>query len=114
MSPAASPLRPWVLARLSVALSFVGSEQRRLSLADEAVVLARHSGDRAALAAALARRCDAVPGGTMSPSAWGQPARSYLSPAKQPTGPWNGCSDSSRKRRPAASTILGWGTCRPL
>ena len=62
VSPPASPLRPWVLARLSVALSFVGSEQRRLSLADEAVVLARHSGDRAARAAALASRCDAVSG----------------------------------------------------
>jgi tetratricopeptide (TPR) repeat protein len=62
VSPATSPLRPWVLARLSVALSFVGSEQRRLSLADEAVVLARNSGDRAALAAALASRCDAVAG----------------------------------------------------
>ncbi|HEV3364681.1 MAG TPA: hypothetical protein VG795_11205, partial [Acidimicrobiia bacterium] len=62
VSAATSPLRPWVLARLSVALSFVGSEQRRLSLADEAVVLARNSGDRAALAAALASRCDAVAG----------------------------------------------------
>ena len=62
VTPAASPLRPWVLARLSVALSFVGSEQRRLSLADEAVVLARRSGDGAALAAALASRCDAVAG----------------------------------------------------
>lgn len=62
VSPAASPLRPWVLARLSVALSFVGSEQRRLSLADEAVVLARQRGDRAALAAALASRCDALAG----------------------------------------------------
>ena len=62
VSPPASPLRPWVLARLSVALSFVGSEQRRLSLADEAVLLARHRGDRAALAAALASRCDAVAG----------------------------------------------------
>jgi hypothetical protein len=62
VSPPASPLRPWVLARLSVALSFVGSEQRRLSLVDEAVVLARHSGDRAALAAALASRCDAIAG----------------------------------------------------
>jgi len=60
--PAESPWRPWVLARLSVALSFVGSEQRRLELADEAVALARRTGDRAALAAALASRCDAVAG----------------------------------------------------
>ncbi|MDQ4097714.1 MAG: AAA family ATPase [Actinomycetota bacterium] len=60
--PAGSSLRPWVLARLSVALSFVGSEDRRLELADEAVVLARAGGDPAALAAALASRCDAVAG----------------------------------------------------
>jgi hypothetical protein len=60
--PAGSLLRPWVLARLSVALSFVGSEDRRLELADEAVVLARAGGDPAALAAALASRCDAVAG----------------------------------------------------
>ncbi len=59
---AGSSLRPWVLARLSVALSFVGSEDRRLALADEAVALARAGGDPAALAAALASRCDAVAG----------------------------------------------------
>jgi tetratricopeptide (TPR) repeat protein len=62
VTPAESRLRPWVLARLAVALSFVGSEERRLSLADEAVVLARKLGDGAALAAALASRCDAVAG----------------------------------------------------
>ncbi|HWC11985.1 MAG TPA: AAA family ATPase [Acidimicrobiales bacterium] len=60
--PADSPLRPWVLARLSVALSFMGSEGRRLALADEAVSLARRAGDGAALASALAARCDAVAG----------------------------------------------------
>ena len=60
--PANSDLRPWVLARLSVALSFVGSPQRRLALADEAIALARARGNRAALAAALAARCDAVAG----------------------------------------------------
>ena len=60
--PGDSDLRPWVLARLSVALSFVGSPQRRLALADEAIALARARGDGAALAAALAARCDAVAG----------------------------------------------------
>lgn len=53
--PADSDLRSWVLARLSVALSFVGSPQRRLALADEAIALARTRGDRAALAAARGR-----------------------------------------------------------
>jgi tetratricopeptide (TPR) repeat protein len=60
--PATSPLRPHVLARLSVALSFVGSQQRRIELADEAIELARRRGDDAALAAALAARCDVVAG----------------------------------------------------
>jgi len=60
--PAASPLRPLVLARLSVALSFVGSDERRLALADEAVEGARRSGDSQALAAAIAARCDAIAG----------------------------------------------------
>jgi tetratricopeptide (TPR) repeat protein len=43
-----SPLRPLVLARLSVALSLMGADQRRLRLADEAVRLARAGGDPAA------------------------------------------------------------------
>lgn len=60
--PSASPLRPWLLARLSVALSFVGSDARRLALADEAIELGRRSGDPAVLAAALASRCDALAG----------------------------------------------------
>ncbi len=60
--PEESDLRPWVLARLSVALSFIGSPQRRLALANEAIAVARARADRAALAAALAARCDAVAG----------------------------------------------------
>lgn len=57
-----SPLRPWVLARLSVAMSFVGSEDRRVGLADEALALARARQDHAAVGAALASRCDAIAG----------------------------------------------------
>lgn len=57
-----SPLRPPVLARLSVALSFTGADDRRLQLADEAVRLARTGGDPSALAAAIAARCDAIAG----------------------------------------------------
>jgi hypothetical protein len=45
-----------------VALSFVGSEERRLQLADEATGLSRRAGDRRALAAALAARCDVLAG----------------------------------------------------
>jgi hypothetical protein len=57
-----SPLRPLVLARLSVALSFVGSVERRLELADAAVAAARRVGDGLAVAAAIAARCDAIAG----------------------------------------------------
>ncbi|MDQ3529061.1 MAG: AAA family ATPase [Actinomycetota bacterium] len=60
--PEDAALRPLVLARLSVALSFAGSEARRLALAQEAVDGARRSGDGRALAAAIAARCDAMAG----------------------------------------------------
>ena len=59
---AGSSLRPLVLARLSVALSFLGSDARRLALADDAVGLARRLDDGRALGAALAARCDALAG----------------------------------------------------
>jgi hypothetical protein len=51
-------LRSWVSARLSVALSFAAPEQERTGLAEQAIELARASGDRAALAHALAAWCD--------------------------------------------------------
>jgi hypothetical protein len=57
-----SPLRPWVLARLSCALTMLGTPERRLALADDAITAARALGDRAAIAAALAGRCDAIAG----------------------------------------------------
>jgi tetratricopeptide (TPR) repeat protein len=57
-----SPLRAWVLARLSVALSFVDGDARRLSLSEEAVAMARQVGDESALGYALAGHCDAIPG----------------------------------------------------
>ncbi len=60
--PTDSPLRPLVLARLSVALSFAGSDERRLTLAEQAVEDARRRGDEKALAAAIAARCDAIAG----------------------------------------------------
>lgn len=60
-----SPLRALVLARLSVALSFVESEERRRALGDEAVAMARRLGDRVVLAYALAAWCDAVAGPDM-------------------------------------------------
>jgi tetratricopeptide (TPR) repeat protein len=55
-----SGLRAWVMARLSVALSFVGSEQRRTELAREAVDMARRVGDAAATAYALSTYCDTI------------------------------------------------------
>jgi tetratricopeptide (TPR) repeat protein len=57
-----SSLRAWALARLSVALSYVASAERRQQLAAEAVAMARRLGDRAALASALSSACDAVAG----------------------------------------------------
>jgi RecA/RadA recombinase len=60
--PRDSPLRPLVLARLSVALSFIGSDERRRALADEAVELARDRNDDRCLAVALAAHCDAIAG----------------------------------------------------
>ncbi|MDQ4134279.1 MAG: AAA family ATPase, partial [Actinomycetota bacterium] len=57
-----SSLRAWVLARLSVALSFLDAEERRLALSEEAVAMAREVGDQAALGYALAGHCDAIPG----------------------------------------------------
>lgn len=62
MLPGDAPLRPYVLARLSVALSFVTTDTRRLALADEAIELARELRDGRALAIALAARCDARAG----------------------------------------------------
>jgi hypothetical protein len=55
-------LRSRISARLSVALSLTGQEQRRADLSGAAVRLARQSGDAAALAQALAARCDANAG----------------------------------------------------
>jgi hypothetical protein len=62
LDPAPSSLRAWVLARLSVALSFMDAEDRRRSLSEEAIVLAREVGDPAALGYALAAHCDVIAG----------------------------------------------------
>jgi tetratricopeptide (TPR) repeat protein len=59
LPPEDSTLRAWVMARLAVALSFVGSQERREELAEEAVAMARRVGDPAALAYALSTYCDA-------------------------------------------------------
>ncbi len=57
-----SALRAVVMARLSVALSYAGAEDRRLTLSREAVSMARRADDPAALAYALAAHCDATAG----------------------------------------------------
>jgi tetratricopeptide (TPR) repeat protein len=62
LPPGDSSLRAWALARLSVALSYVASAERRQELAAEAVAMARRLGDRAALASALSSACDAIAG----------------------------------------------------
>ncbi|QSR26230.1 hypothetical protein CFH99_11385 [Nocardioides aromaticivorans] len=51
-----------VMARLSVAVSFTGSEERRARLAEDAVALARRLDDPRATAHALAARCDTISG----------------------------------------------------
>jgi tetratricopeptide (TPR) repeat protein len=55
-----SSLRAWITARLSVALSYVGSEERRVELSKEAVAMARRVSDPAALAYALSTYCDTI------------------------------------------------------
>jgi hypothetical protein len=62
LGPEPSRLRAWVLARLSVALSFLEAESRRRSLSEEAVTVARTVGDPSALGYALAGHCDAIAG----------------------------------------------------
>ena len=56
--------RAYVLARLSVALSFLGSDERRVGLAAESVAMARRLGSPPALAHGLAAHCDAIAGPT--------------------------------------------------
>ncbi len=56
------PLMPLVLARLSVALAFVDSPDRRTDLATRAVELARAADDPVVLGHALAAWCDATAG----------------------------------------------------
>ena len=56
--------RAYVLARLSVALSFLGSDDRRVGLAAESVAMARRLGSPPALAHGLAAHCDAIAGPT--------------------------------------------------
>jgi tetratricopeptide (TPR) repeat protein len=57
-----SALRAWVLARLSVALSYTDSVERRIVLSEAAVEVARRTGDTAALAYALSAHCDCIAG----------------------------------------------------
>jgi tetratricopeptide (TPR) repeat protein len=55
-------LRAWLSARLSVALTMSAPLERRVALADDAIVLAERAGDDGALAHALAARCDVIAG----------------------------------------------------
>jgi tetratricopeptide (TPR) repeat protein len=55
-------LRAMVLARLSVALTFTGTDERRRTLAAEALEAAASSGNDTALGIALAARCDVIGG----------------------------------------------------
>lgn len=62
LGPGPSVLLAEVTARLSVALSLTGAEERRLALSEEAESMARACGDPGALAYALAAHCDAIAG----------------------------------------------------
>ncbi|MEX0875056.1 MAG: AAA family ATPase [Actinomycetota bacterium] len=62
LEPVDSPMRAWLLARLSVALAMQESVERRRSVAEDAVAMARRVGERRALAYALAAHCDAIAG----------------------------------------------------
>jgi len=57
-----SAVRAWVLARLSVASSYVRSIEERARLSNEAVSMARRIGDDGALSYALSSLCDAMSG----------------------------------------------------
>lgn len=62
LGPEPSVLRTWVLARLSVALSFVDSTARRQELSEAAVAMGRQVDDSRALGYALAGNCDVIAG----------------------------------------------------
>ncbi len=62
LPPDDSSLRARTLARLSVALSFVADQGRRLLLSEQAVAMARRLGDRVVVGYALAGHCDAIAG----------------------------------------------------
>jgi tetratricopeptide (TPR) repeat protein len=57
-----SPMRAWLLARLTVALAMQESVELRRSVAEDAVAMARRVGELRALAYALAAHCDAIAG----------------------------------------------------
>jgi len=57
-----SAVRAWVLARLSVATSFVRSAEERASLSSQAIDMARRIGEDAPLSYALSSLCDALSG----------------------------------------------------
>jgi len=62
LDPEDSPMRARLLARLTVALGMQESVERRRSVAEDAVAMARRVGERRALAYALAAHCDAIAG----------------------------------------------------
>jgi hypothetical protein len=62
LGPEPSVLRTWVLARLSVALSFMDSGARRRQVSEDAVAMARQVDDPRALGYALAGHCDVIAG----------------------------------------------------
>jgi hypothetical protein len=62
IDPGDSALRARLLARLSVALSFVAEDRRRRELIVEAVSMARRLGDPSVLGHALAAHCDTIAG----------------------------------------------------
>jgi len=57
-----SAVRAWVLARLSVATSFVRPAEERATLSSEAVAMARRINEEGALSYALSSLCDALSG----------------------------------------------------
>ena len=62
VGPEDSSLRSWVLARLSVAVSYAETAERREELSREAVAIAERMEDGLALAYALSSLCDAIAG----------------------------------------------------
>jgi tetratricopeptide (TPR) repeat protein len=62
LPPEGSAIRAWIMARLSIALTYTASHERRRELAEQAVSIARRCSSEAGMAYALGAHCDVIAG----------------------------------------------------